>query len=144
MEGPRVICCQQGIKMCFFILQLRRSHVKQKILWLVYFALVRSILTYAYPSFCGISQTLFNRMQFIERRVEKIIGTPPPIKLSSFCESLCERLAASVNSCGTHPLRQLFTTHRNPTHSLRRHTSTLHPTVAKTTRLHISFIRYFR
>ena len=133
---------QKATRCLFIILQLKRCGTKLRILWQVYFALVRSILTYAYPAVCNMPNKSFTRLTAIERRAEKIIGCPPPIDMSKFCNDLCVQLSHNVSKCSSHPLRTLMSVQRENTQRLRHRPSSSLPAVAKTTRLHQSFIRF--
>ena len=131
-------------KCVFFILQLKRSGVDRNVLWCLYYALVRSILTYSFPAMCNMSQKLLSRFISVERRVTKIIGCAPPQDISAFCETLCVRLAGDVIAQAKHPLRELFSVRQPHSHSLRNHSTAPQPFVAKTSRQHESFIRFLR
>ena len=131
-------------KCVFFIVQLRRAGVQKHILWNVYFSLVRSILTYAFPAVCNMSHKSFNILSSIERRVTKIIGIKAPVDLSSFCESMCISLAHNVLLYPSHPLRTLLTVICESTRTLRHNSQSKKMAVAKTCRLHNSFIRFLR
>ena len=132
---------QRASRCLFSILQLRRSGFDRIVLWRVYCAFVRSILTFAYPALCNVSSATFSIVCNMERRAEKIIGAQFTPDIHSFCENLCVALFNRVQNCSHHPLRELFLTSLP---RVRRHGRLLEPPFAKTERFRRSFIRFAR
>ena len=144
--GTHVASVMNKASKCVFtIIQLRRCGVAQELLWQAYGAFIRSILTYAFPSICNLSNGQFSQLRKIERRVAKIIGSPSPIDLRDFCNNICTGLASRVAGVTTHPLRTLVhdRTEAATQRSLRS-TRSFAPATARTSRLHNSFIKFLR
>ena len=125
----------------YAVLQLRRCGVSAPILWRIYCALARSIMCYAYPSFCNVPTSLFSVLQRVEKRAAKMIGQPTETNILEFCEQQCRSLYGKVAADSRHPLRKLFD---EPPQRARRDPQVLSAPAAKTERLHSSFIRFSR
>jgi hypothetical protein len=130
-------------KLIFAIVLLKRAEVCAMTLWNIYYALLRSVMVFAYPAVCNMSASLFSELAAVERKVARIIGEPPPVDLKSFCEKLCLNFASRIKSEPLHPLRQLF--ELKPVHSsltLRRANCVLRAPRCKTSRRQNSFLRF--
>ena len=106
--------------------------------WHLFNMFVRPILCYGFPAFCTLGFTQFARLEKIERRAAKIIGTPPSVSLRNYCNHLCTTLASSTRTSG-HRLAKLATTALPLRTS--RHARSLAP-FARTKRFKNSFIMY--
>lgn len=133
---------KRASKLIFCIFCLKRSGVSSVVLWSVYEAIIRSVLVFAFPAFCNLSNYLRQRLCAFEKRVSRIIGSQPSKSITDFCDMLCRRLSASVNSDSGHPLRELCSKIPASAYSLRRRQTTLRPPCAKTERFKNSFIRF--
>jgi hypothetical protein len=122
----------------YAISMLKWSGAPAAILWGTYSALIRSLLTYAFPAICNMPKTLFEKLGSIERRVGKIIGAPAPMALSAHTQELCTRLAAVVAKNARHPLHHLVI----PTHRRGRSSNKYTRPFAHTERFKRSFIHY--
>jgi hypothetical protein len=122
----------------FPVLMMKRCGISSITLWHLYFALVRSILSYACSTTCNMPQILFSQLERVEKRVSRIIGSPPPISLRSFVLAVNSRLAHFIMSREDHPLHHLFEICGRRGRSNSRFTSHY----AKTSRYKNSFIKY--
>lgn len=125
----------------YIIRNLRRSGCPPCLMLQCYYAFIRSLLLYGFPSFCNVPQYLFNRLSRIEKRALKIIfgGNVPSsqVFLPTKANAACETLFSSVVSLRDHPLRCIFSARRSrQTHSNRR--------LERTKRFGDSFIRFCR
>jgi hypothetical protein len=121
---------------------LSRSGCSTDWLWKVYFAFIRSTLTYAYPAWCSIPATLLCRLQRIENRASRLIGSRPSVSLDTFLERLCRRLAKTIIAAAPlHPLTVVFNARPHRSVLLRESTE-FTPVFARTTRLKKSFTKY--
>ena len=92
----------------FLLVCMRRCNFPVSTLWRVYEAMTRSIITYAFPVLCNMSETLMKQMAKLEKRAILIIGCHPTISIRDYCKGLCCRLMHDVLSNAKHPLRVLF------------------------------------
>ncbi len=127
----------------FIIRNLRRSGCPPCLILESYKAFIEPLLLYGFPSFCNVSQYLFNRLCRIERRVLKIIYChdvhSPQVSLRGRANSLCEKLLTSIEKCCDHPLRCMFAA---PSSRATRSNRSLVKPFAKTKRFSDSFIRF--
>jgi hypothetical protein len=130
-------------KLLFSVVLLKRASVNEKTLWSIYYALIRSVLVFAYPAICNMSAYLFKQLLAVESKVARVIGSDPPKGLRLFCEQLCINLAARVNSDPRHPLRQLC--ELKPQHAVMRLRSAgqnIRALRSRTTRFQNCFMRF--
>ena len=133
--------CLRASKTLFALSILRKLNCRADLLWKIYNSLCRSILSYAYPAWCNVTNSQAARLLQVESRAGKIIGTKPALKLNSFCEGLCFNLAAKVNKDPNHPLREIFD--EAPYRQRRSQTSNvLRAPYARTEKFRKSFIFY--
>ena len=125
-------------KSVFLITTLKSLNVSALTLWQVYFAITRSILTYGYPAMCNMTHKLFARLERVERRVIRIIGSNPPVNIAEFCKNLCISLANSIKKRPHHPLHNIFMYRQ----SIGRLNSSCCAPFARTTRYKNSLIKF--
>jgi hypothetical protein len=124
-----------------FLRILARSGCATEWLWKFYFAFIRSTLTYAFPSWCGIPDKLVKRLQRIEHRAGRLIGSQPSISLQVFLQNLCLRLARTIVSTPLHPLGEVFS--KKPMRrALLRDSRLFAPHIARTSRFKTSFTKF--
>ena len=93
----------------FIIRNLKRSACSPELIFRAYVAFVRSILLYAFPSFCNLPLYLFKHIVAIEKRVFRIIDDNiVQDDLSQAASKCCESLFNRILSNSNHPLRNLF------------------------------------
>jgi hypothetical protein len=112
--------------------------------WTAHSALSRSIALYAYPAWCNLPNSLFNKLINMENRVERLIGEPPTKVLKTAADDMCRNLVKSIEKHECHPLRCIFdwtvtrTSKRIATHTL----TTCKSHFSKTNRYKNSLSRY--
>ena len=109
-----------------------------------YYAFIRSVLLYGFPSFCNAPQVLLNKLVRVERRIFKIIFggdvLVSPDDLLSCANTTCRKLLfAATEKSSDHPFLQLFVA-RSSTKT--RCTRSLDKPLARTKRFSRSFIRF--
>ena len=124
----------------FGILQLSRASCTPILMWHVYTALIRSILTYAFPACCGLPDCLFSKLEKVEKLACRMMQTRASVTLSEFCNSLCVALMRAVNIFPSHPLRELFIERFHPSTRTKFH---LIAPLARTAKYGRSFIRFY-
>ena len=90
----------------FGLRRIRSLIEDRNALWCIYFCLIRSIITYAYPAMCNMTSSLFYRLKRIENRASSIIGSLPPVDLTTFCQRTCLNISKSAITRG-HRLNSL-------------------------------------
>jgi len=133
---------KRASKLLFAVYRLKQMSLPARVLWNVYYSLVRSVITFAFPAFCNLSQYLFNRLLRLEGRVARIIGSKPPTSIETFCNSLCSKLACKIQREPQHPLCKLTVPRKDSGYALRKSRSHLCRPRAMTARYQNSFIRY--
>jgi hypothetical protein len=131
---------QKASKSIFILTTLKSLRMPQDTLWCVYYALTRSILTYALPSMCNMPARLFSCLERVEARSSRIIGSDPPVPLHKFCNELCVRLARYIQNHSTHPLHSMFQVRHGRCRANK--SSAFMPPYAKTSRYKDSFIKF--
>jgi hypothetical protein len=124
----------------FLLRQLRHGGVPPHVLWNVHNALNRSLLTYAAPATVNMPDKLLKKLEHVEKRAAKIIGSEPSITLREFIHQICSRLMKDIIRQPLHPLRAFFT--ENSSSRKTRKKLTLLPPHAHTTRFNNSFIKF--
>jgi hypothetical protein len=124
----------------FLLRQLKYCGLSNAVLWNVYNALIRSLITYAAPTTLNISTLLREKLIGVEKRVSRVIGSSPPISLCDFVHQMCIRLIREIKANDQHPLRHLFQDNLS-VHATRHQCALLSP-FANTSRLKNSFIKY--
>ena len=126
----------------YIIRNLKRSDCSKDLLYRAYVSFIRSVLLYAYPSFCNMTAYLRQELSSVEKRVMKIIGSNcDKPDLLTFADFTCSKFFKMIEYCKTHPLRIMF---RELPESCTRRKFSLGPPCCKTKRLHNSFIKYSR
>lgn len=125
----------------FIIRNLRRAGCDQQLIWNCYLSFIRSVLLYAYPSFCNVPEYLMKDFFMVERRVRRIIG---PVdaefeSLQSAANKTCMKLFRSIVCNVHHPLRELFTERHTRT---TRSSAVFYAPFSKTSRFGNSFIKF--
>lgn len=129
-------------KCLFYILQLRRAGCSQSIMWKVYEAMVRSLLTYGFATFCNLPNKLFDCLDKVERRAKRIIGCAPDRSLRVCCDANCQSMMRAVRAQPDHPLRDLFNSVTSSYHVRSSVGTYLVPPCPRTERTKNSFVRY--
>ena len=134
---------KKASKRIFLIRNLRKSDCPTSIMFRAYTSFIRSVILYAYPSFCNIPAYLKSKLVRLEKRVFRIIAGDKDCPFPSVIDAgniLCENLFQKISSDTSHPLRRCFAPR-----SLRTRTSkTLQPLHSKTARFSSSFMRFGR
>ena len=134
---------KKACKRIFLIRNLRKADCPIPIMFQAYTSFIRSVVLYAYPSFCNIPDYLKSKLVKLEKRVLRIIihdkehSFPSVIEIG---ESLCEKLFQKVSSDVSHPLRRCFA----PRSARTRTSKVLQPIRSKTSRFSSSFMRFGR
>jgi hypothetical protein len=123
----------------YILVHMKRCGATKDWLWRVYLSHIRSVLTYAAAATCNIPNKIWLELLQIEKRVQKIIGSSPPIGIQEFVENHCRTLAKRSIDNEQHPLHPLFL--KAPGRSGGRHGHNRAP-IAYTTRYQQSFIRF--
>jgi len=134
---------KKASKRIFLIRNLRRADCPLSAMFHAYSSFIRSVILYAYPSFCNAPAYLMSKLLVLERRVLRIMTggkdhTFP--SLTDAGEHVCQNLFQRVVSDASHPLRRCFV----PRTCRTRTTKLLQPIQAKTTRFSSSFMRFGR
>jgi hypothetical protein len=87
---------------------LRRSGCSSDWCWKFYTAMIRSIALYAFPAWCNTPNNLLTQLWKIEKRLIKVIGSTPKIKIEDAAIALCSSLFTSISTKQHHPLTSLF------------------------------------
>ena len=133
------LAIKKASKRIFVLRNLRKSNCPSALIYKAYTSLVRSVLLYAFPSFCNLPYRLFARLVRLERRCFRIIGNSNFTTISTAGNSMCTNLFRQIEQCSDHPLRELFDC--RATRITRNHRQ-LRPPRARSTRLSNSFIRF--
>ena len=129
----------KSCKRIYLIRNLKRSGCPVSELLRVYNTMIRSMILYAYPSFCNLSGYLQEKLLNFERRIFRIIGEKNSETILEAGDQFCKRLFQKVELSCDHPLRECFKLRQN----FRTRSSTqLLPCSSKTVRLSKSFIRF--
>ena len=123
----------------FIIRNLRKCRCPRSLMKKTYFALIRSILLYAYPCVCNSSSYLQNKFLRVEKRVSRIIGEDMSPALLDVAEESCSRLMSAITNHPQHPLRPMFV-ERSDVRT--RSTQVLRRRRARTSRLSNSFVKF--
>ena len=126
-------------KAMFGLRLLKRAGINSTTLIRYYEAIIRSVISYAFPAFCSAGMLQLRRLSRIENWAFRIIGCQPGVKLDCFLMGVCKSLFNQVTRCETHPLRELFETR---TCVRTRQDNVFRHPVCRTTRLANSFIRF--
>ena len=102
-------------------------------LQIFYNSKIRSLLAYAYPAICNMTQNLLKKLERIERRAYIIIGGDPQIKLRDFLEQQARNVIAAAKQ-SNHRLHGIFL--------INTRKNSLVAPVARTSRLRNSIYRF--
>jgi hypothetical protein len=75
---------------------LRRNKCPTSWCWTVYATLIRSITTYPCPTWCNLTAKNMVKLLHVEKSAERIIGTNPPIEITSFIQRMCAQLVMNI------------------------------------------------
>ena len=127
-------------KRIFIIRNLKRAGCPPGLIFRAYVAFIRSVLLYAYPSFCNLSLYLQNLLVNVEKRVLRIIHSELDVPdLLSVADRTCFNLLKGIEESPEHPLRVMFESqHETKTRS----SNVFRPPLCKTKRFHNSFVKY--
>lgn len=127
----------------YIIRNLRRSDCSTDILHQAYVAFIRSVLLFAYPSFCNLSSYLRQELLSVEKRVYRIIGSDNAngerSDIFDIADRTCIKFFKRIESNKEHPLRLMF---NELPETCTRSCSSLGPPRCKTKRFNDSFIKY--
>ena len=125
----------------FNLILLKRAKCSPEICSKFYQYMIRSHLTYCYPTFCNATQHLKKNIEKFERRCFRIIGCEAPSEnVLTVCDKQCQTLAKSIMNDTYHPIRCLLTpTNGRTTRSNR----TLTMPAGSSTLYVNSFFKYF-
>ena len=131
---------KKASKRIYIMYNLVRSGCPPHLLIRAYFAFIRSVLLYGFPTFCNAPSYLLYKFVKIEKRIVRLIKVVPDQNILSAAEALCARFFRTIEATPSHPLRIMFCkrekTPRNP--------STLKPPLARRKRYCNSFIKFAR
>ena len=134
----KVLC--KASRRLYILRNLKRSNCPPSLILHVYNCVIRSVLLYAYPSWCNLPKTLQEKLLKFERRVFRLVGVTNDATVIDIGERICERLFKKVVGMPNHPLRQCFTQQFTKT----RASMQLRPPKTRTKRFSESFIRFAR
>ena len=99
---------KKASKRMYIFHNLVRSGCPTDLLVQAYLSYVRSILLYAFPTFCNAPDYLQSRFLRIERRISRLICATPSQDLLVAADVMCSRLFTAIECNPNHPLRRLF------------------------------------
>ena len=105
--------CNRAYKLIFMLIRVKEFNNSKSLLCTLYYSFIRSLLTYSFPAFCNLSNTLMNKLLKVEKRASIIIGKVPDTQLNEFCNRLCSNLFKKTLTDDHHPLRSLFLVNRS-------------------------------
>ena len=127
-------------KRWYIIYNLVRSGSPPNLLVRAYFAFIRSILLYSFPTLCNASGYLLEKFKRVERRFVRIANVAPQKSVLTAAESTCIRLFQTIDANPSHPLRMMFCEREKTPRNLL----TLKPPFARTKRYSTSFVKFAR
>ena len=126
-------------KRIYLLYALRQAHASKQTISTVYCSLIRSVITYAFPSWCNVSSSRFIQLQKFENRISRIFGLLLKCNLADCCENIGSRLANKSRD-HHHPLHSIFDL--SATRYSARRGRTNRKVFARTKRFKDSFIRF--
>jgi hypothetical protein len=126
-------------KRVYLLYALRQARASRDTLSTVYCSLIRSVITYAFPSWCNVASTRFTQLQKFENRLSRLFGLNLKCNLADFCNDIGSRLAIKCSDMH-HPLHTIFEV--SATRYSARRGKTHRKLFAKTKRFRDSFIRF--
>ena len=100
-------------KRMYILHTLKQVNAPDCVLWMVYCAIFRSVMSYSYPAWCNISESRYQPLLSFERRVCRMFGITCKINFSNFCLSLCQRLAKKLMIPDIHFIASLILRQRD-------------------------------
>lgn len=135
--------CKVARKRMGLLRILKRNRCPTTWCWTVYYAMIRSILTYACPAWCNASKAAISCLVSLERKAEQLLGGRPSTPINDFMTDQCTRLARSVRESPTHPISCVFDwTERRHSMRLSSSSSSTSPHYARTSRFQSSFTKF--
>jgi hypothetical protein len=125
----------------YAIKALRSLGIPGPQLWTIYRAFIESILLYAFPAWCNTTQSSFKKLEKVSKRVQCLIGSPPPVSLLFSAKEMCINLTNKITAHPDHPLRTLYVK-KNLTNTRRKRL--FFPCTARTKRFKNSLTRFFK
>jgi hypothetical protein len=103
------IMCTRANQRLYVLRALKRVNCNTHRCWIIYEALIRSLLTYSCQAWCNASKSDIAKIVKLEKKAEKIIGCPPPQSITEVIEKQCHKLGDTIKKGGNHhPLHPLF------------------------------------
>ena len=130
---------KKASKRIFVLRNLRKCGCPTHIMKKAFFALMRSVLLYAYPAICNAPRYLHARLLRFESRISRIIGDPISPSILDVADSLCYSLLRKISDTPDHLLRPLFLINHSR-HT--RHSRLLRTRFTRTERFSSSFMKY--
>ena len=118
---------------------MRKAGADESVLRTLYSALIRSVLSYAFPAWCNIGKTLLSSLEKLEARISKILSFQLPITLPEYLQRSCVNLATQAALPG-HPLGVIF--NRDASRYLQRLQRRHRKILARTERFKNHFIKF--
>lgn len=126
----------------FLIRNLKRSDCPDMLTFNAYVAFLRSVLLYAYPSFCNLPFYLQQQLLNVEKRVFRIMNSNANREnILNVADRSCVKLFRKIELYSDHPLRAMFQ-EREVVRT--RNSLSLKPPPTKTERFKNSFVKYCR
>ena len=119
---------------------LRNNGVSKDVIWMVYNAVVVSIMSYGWPAVCDASSTNLKQLIIMDNRMQKLTGKKEDYDLKHRLNQQCVKLAKRISS--NHPLRQFFPRRPSTSYNLRD-TNNHQPQCFKTKIERESFFKFY-
>ena len=126
-------------KRIFFLYRLRQAKASQHVLWTTYCAMIRLILSYAFPAWCNVGKRDMWLLSRFELRLCNRFCMRLEADFESFCALMTERLAEK-SLASHHPLHCIFDF--LPSRYSSRLGQSHRKVLARTSRFKQSFIRF--
>ena len=131
---------QRSSRRLFSLVILRKTGVKPSALWRYYCAAIRSVILYSYPAWCNCGSGQWDKLNKIERRALRLMGSTNSPTLHQAADQICRNLMENVEKHEDHPLRELVEERVVVTKT--RNSRKIKAPWARTSRLRESFISY--
>ena len=143
-KDPKWDCHVNGIirrasRRIFSLITLRSIGTPANHLWYFYCAAIRSILLYAFPAWSNCGKGLWDRLNKVERRALRVIGSTHPPTLRQAADKIATRLMKRIQNNEHHPMGELI---ERVATSRTRQQRTITAPWTKTSRLPDSFIMF--
>ena len=133
---------KKASKRLFVIRNLRRANCPPHLLFRSYTSFIRSLLIYAYPSFCNAPEYVHKKLFYFEKRAFRIMGLDPKLypSLKKSMDTICNKLFLQITKSYHHPLRTLF---NERSARITRSSSSLVQPFDRNKRFRNSFTKYY-